>query len=387
MTQPDAIAAPPGGLQRLKLYFEQNEREVAVVFFTGGFGFDIVTTGSIDSWFTIGPQALYLLAITAVLLHMFLEQGAPPPELARLPAPKRWYYEYRSALVHFALGALMNLYAIFFFKSSSLLVSFGFLAFLVALLIANESRRFKALGMHVKFALLALCFLSFSAAVVPILAGSIGLGVFLLSMLVGCLPPVAAAWWIRSRRPGLFAQARRQILLPLGCVLVGFLASYLARVIPPVPLSIPFIGVYHTVERTEEGYRLTHERTWWRIWHNGDQQFRAQPGDKVYVFFRIFSPARFADEVQMRWYLEARGPRLGPAGHDSHQDRGRPRAGFPRLRREGELPARAMEGPGGNHRRPRNRPGLLRPGDGGRDAARRDHGARLVRPSGDLGAS
>ena len=307
MTQPDAIAAAPGALQRLKLYFEQNEREVAAVFFTGGFGFDIVTAGSIDSWLTIGQQAFYLLAITAVLLHMFLAQGAPPPELARLSAPKRWYYEYRSPAIHFALGALMNLYAIFFFKSSSLLVSFGFLAFLVVLLLANESRRFKALGMHVKFALLALCFLAFSAALTPAVVGSIGLGVFLLSMLIGCLPPVAAAWWIRSRRPELSLQVRRQILQPLGFVLVAFLGSYLLRVIPPVPLSIPFIGVYHGVERTEEGYRLTHERPWWRIWHNGDQHFRAQPEDKVYVYFRIFSPARFSDEVQMRWYWKPAG--------------------------------------------------------------------------------
>ena len=302
MTQPDAIAAAPGALQRLKLYFEQNQREVAAVFFTGGFGFDIVTAGSIDSWLTIGQQVLYLLAISAVLLHTFHAQGTPPPELAQLSAPKRWYYEYRSAAIHFALGALMNLYAIFFFKSSSLLASFGFLGFLLVLLLANESRRFKALGMHVKFALLALCFLAFSAAMTPIAVGSIGLGVFLLSMLVGCLPPVTAAWWIRTRRPALFQQARRQILLPLGFVLVAFLGSYLLRVIPPVPLSIPFIGVYHNVERTEEGYRLSHERPWWRFWHNGDQQFRAQPEDKVYVYFRIFSPARFSDEVQMRWY-------------------------------------------------------------------------------------
>jgi len=85
-------------------------------------------------------------------------------------------------------------------------------------------------------------------------------------------------------------------------VLVGFLASYLLRVIPPVPLSIPFIGVYHAVERTDEGYRLSHERPWWRFWHNGDQWFRAQPGDNVYVFFRVFSPARFSDEVRIRWF-------------------------------------------------------------------------------------
>jgi hypothetical protein len=302
MIEPDAIAAPPGALQRLKLYFEQNQRAVAAIFFAGGFGFDILTAGSIDSWLTIGQQVLYLLAVTAVLLHMFLAQGAPQPEPAHLRRLPRWYYEYRSPVIHFALGALMNLYAIFFFKSSSLLVSFGFLAFLITLLIANESRRFKALGLHVKFALLALCFFAFCAALVPIIAGSIGLGVFLLSMLAGCLPPATAAWWIRSRRPELFAQARRQILVPAGIVLMGFLASYLLRVIPPVPLSIPFIGVYHAVERTEEGYRLSHERSWWRFWHNGDQRFRAQPGDKVYVFFRIFSPARFSDEVRIRWF-------------------------------------------------------------------------------------
>jgi hypothetical protein len=52
---------------------------------------------------------------------------------------------------------------------------------------------------------------------------------------------------------------------------------------------------------------LTHERPWWRFWHNGDQEFRAQPGDKVVVFFRIFSPARFSDQVQMRWLWKPAG--------------------------------------------------------------------------------
>lgn len=307
MTLPDAIAAQGGALQRLKLRFDQNEREVAVVFFVGGFVFDLLTLGRIDSWLTIGQQAAYLAAVMAVLMHMFLQQAAPPAEAVQLPRLLRWYYDYRSAAIHFSLGALLSLYAIFFFKSSSLLVSFGFLAFLVALLVANESRRFKALGLHVKFALLGLSFLSFAAIVVPILVGSIGLGVFLLSMLAGSLPLGAAAWWVRRSAPGMFAQARRQILLPLACVLIGFLTFYLFRLIPPVPLSIPFIGVYHEVERSAEGYRLIHERPWWRFWHNGDQQFRAQPGDRVYVFFRVFSPARFADRVQMRWYWEPGG--------------------------------------------------------------------------------
>jgi hypothetical protein len=307
-TPREVLAAVPGALQRAKSYLEENERALTVVFFSGGFVFDIATVGRIDSWFTIGQQAVYLAVITAVLLQVLLEQGTAP-DAAAMPALRRWYYEYRGAAVHFLLGAQLSLYTIFFFKSSSLLVSAGFLAFLVALLLANESRRFKALGLHVKFALLGLCYLAYAAYVVPVFVGSIGTAIFLLSMLVGSLPLVAAAWAIGRRGPELLARVRRQVLLPLGCVLVGFLASYLARVIPPVPLSIPFIGVYHGVERAGGSFRLYHERDWWRFWHHGDQHFVARPGDKVYVYFRVFSPARFADSVQLRWFWkdEARG--------------------------------------------------------------------------------
>jgi hypothetical protein len=309
--------APPALRGRLERYFKEKERAVAVAFFAAGFVFDMLTVGRIDSWATIGQQVVYLAVIMTALLQLFHEQGQPAPDLAALSRLRRWVHEYRGAAVHFLLGALLNLYAIFFFKSSSLAVSFAFLGFLVALLLANESRRFKALGLPFKFALLALCFLCFFAMLLPVLAGSIGLAMFLASMLAASVPLAAAGWWIRRAAQARFAAARRQILVPLGCVLVGFLGFYLFRLIPPVPLSIPFIGVYHSVERSAEGYRLTHEREWWRFWHNGDQAFRAQPGDKAYVYFRVISPARFADQLQLRWYWRAGGGIGGWALHDT----------------------------------------------------------------------
>lgn len=309
MTQTSAIPASPGAVQRLKLYYEKNERSIAVLSFVAGFVFDIVTLGRIDSWFAIGQQVLYLVLIATALTQMMLEQAGPPPQRDGMFVLKRWYYQSRTAIVHFLFGSLLNLYTIFFFKSSSLLVSFGFLVFLVLLLVANESKRFKSLGLPFKFAMLSLCVLSFFAYLVPIAVGSIGVVVFLASMLIGCLPMIALGWRVRARAPQLAGPVRNQIHVPLGLVLLGFFVLYYFRVIPPVPLSIPFIGVYHSVDRTEQGYRLSHERPPWRFWHNGDQEFVARPGDKIYVFFRVFSPTRFSDQVQMRWYWkdEARG--------------------------------------------------------------------------------
>jgi hypothetical protein len=291
-----------GTLERIKLYAARNERRLALSFFVAGFLFDIVTLGRIDSWLTIGQQAVYLLVVTIVLVQMLRAEGQPAPDLSSASRLRRWYREYRNPAIHFLLGALLSAYTMFFFKSSSLLVSFGFMLVLVVLLLANEAERFKKLGLSFKFALLALCWLSYFAYVIPVFIGSTGLVVFLASMAVGCVPLAVVSLFVLKDR-------KRKILVPLGCVVIVFLTFYLFRLIPPVPLSIPFMGVYHGVERTEQGYRLIHERPAWRVWHNGDQWFRAQGGDRVFVYFRIFSPGRFSDQVLMRWYFRdgARG--------------------------------------------------------------------------------
>jgi len=182
------------------------------------------------------------------------------------------------------------------------MTSFVFLGILAALLAANESHRFKGLGLSFKFTLLSVCLLSFFSCVIPIAAGHIGPLVFFFSMVVGCLPLVGLGWWLQVYRPGRFERAKTEILLPMACVLIGYTSLYVLKLTPPVPLSIPFIGVYHGVERTDAGYLLAHERPWWKFWANGDQDFVAQSPDRIYVAFRIFSPTHFSDEVVMNWF-------------------------------------------------------------------------------------
>lgn len=275
-----------------------------VAFFVGGVLFDILTLQRIDDWFTIGQQIFYLVVLLLIMMQMFFEEAKPGPAVTPLHGIRKYYYKYRVHALHFVFGSLFSCFSFFFFKSSSVFTSFVFLAIMVTLLVANEFEHVKNMGLPVKFALFSVCSLSFFASLVPTLIGFVGVTVFLLSMFVGCLPLVLITLWIQSKHGALFEKCKRQILVPNGLVLILFLSLYLFKIIPPIPLSIPFMGIYHTIERTNEGFRLGHQREWWRIWNNGDQIFRAQRGDKIQVFFRIFSPAHFSDQVLIRWYLK-----------------------------------------------------------------------------------
>src|SRR5438045_6147356 len=202
MSLTGCVPASPRTGQRLRLYYARQEGRVAALFSTGGFIFDTVAVGRIDSWHMIAQQTLYLAIVTAVLTHVFFVLDAPAAE--SLPRVKRFYYRYRIAILSFCLGTLLNLYTVFFFKSSSLLISFSFMLVIIALLLANEFGPFQRLGLSFKFALLSLCLLSFCAAVVPMIFGEVGTAVFLASMAVGCLPMLGLATSIRTRAPQRF---------------------------------------------------------------------------------------------------------------------------------------------------------------------------------------
>jgi hypothetical protein len=77
---------------------------------------------------------------------------------------------------------------------------------------------------------------------------------------------------------------------------------YAARLIPPVPLSVQYQGVFHNVERHGRDYVLTAERPpFYRFWRTDSRPFHFRPGDRVCYFARIFAPNRFKGTVMIRW--------------------------------------------------------------------------------------
>ncbi len=345
MTDQIPDAPQPSRMQRLKEYYAQHEVRFSAAFFLAGFLFDVVTLSSPDDPFTIIQQVVYLLILNVLLMmESRLEfQGVEPPRWLRRAWP------YHGLVVHFILGSLLSLYSLYFFKSASLSSSILFMVLMFAALVLNELPQFQKLGLKIRWSLFSLCIFSFTLTLMPVLFGHVGWLPFLASLVVTTaillavihdlhkrdpqakvvqqesVPPEPAGAQnlqstaqaptagapqtvVREVRPKAFYLKK---LAPAFGVLVLFFVFYLFKILPPVPVTLQKVGVYHDIQKdsvTDE-YLLFRERPWWKFWQNGDQTFYARPGEKIYVFAAIYSPTSFSDQVYMTWMRK--DPELG----------------------------------------------------------------------------
>ena len=396
---------PTSRYQRLQAFRHEHAKMEIAVFFAAGFLFDIVTLSRIDDLFSLLQQAVYILTLAGL---MVLEERYR----AGVGAPPRWLqkaWRFSEDVIHFLFGSLLSSFTLFYLKSSSDLASLVFMTVLGTLLVANELPRFREWGPIVRFALLSLCLTSYLAVLLPIIFGFLSKWLFVAAVVLSC---GVLAWLVRKLRIWTRGAAAilEHVAAPAFGMQVLLVAAYFFGAIPPVPLSVQFIGIYHEVippgrtsvlpdspaaeaaapsvtaaeaaapsvtaaeaaapaeptpepaaepngednpspsadaeadaesgtapeaiaseaaapasepgepaataaapdvpPRTVQGaYQLKHQRPWWKLWQNGDQDFLARPGDIVYCFARVFAPNRFRDAIYVHWWLQGKAGR------------------------------------------------------------------------------
>lgn len=280
-------------------------RHSTAAMFVAGFLFDFLTMQRIDAWTDLAFQLGYLTALTGLLVYQHRELAGrwTPGRLTR-----RWW-RYNLEALHFIYGGLLSAYVVLYFRSSTAARPALFLGLLVAVMVINEVPRVRGAGYRLRLGLYSFCVLSFLTYFIPILIGRIDAWVFLLSLLASAVVVWHVTRWLAPPGDGRPAE-RLRLFAPAGAVLVFVATLYVLRLIPPVPLSVQFQGIYHDVRREAGGYTLVYPQPpLWALWRRDSRPFVRRDGDRLHYFARVFAPIGFRHRVMIRW--EVFDPRVG----------------------------------------------------------------------------
>ncbi len=284
-------------VRRGQTLYQRYRKYIPVISFVGGFLWDSLTLTRIDRMSDNLILLLYLIlvGVLMVLVHL-IEQG----KITRKLILK--YQEYYPAGIQFFLGGLFSSYVVFYFHSASLSKDWLFIGLLVVLLVANEFLEKRLTNLFLQMALYALVTLSFFIFFLPVVLHRMGTGIFFLSLLLSIAVMVVLLYLLFHRWKLFPLHQLKQLFGMVGSIYLLMVLFYLLNLIPPVPLSLKFAGIYHHVHREGEQYHLRFAQPeWYQIFKKWENPFYYTQGDTAFCFTAIFAPTRLRTQIQHVW--------------------------------------------------------------------------------------
>jgi len=277
---------------RAKNIAQNNRRYLPTVALFAGFVWDTITLGRPDQLFD-NLVILFYLVLAGVMIVLLNRQDERGKESSLT----------QFIIVQFSFGNLASALFVIFGKSGTLVGSWPFLLVFVALLIGNEFMRGKQNQLRIHVAIYYLFLLSYSVLIVPVLARAIGPEIFFVSGVLSIVLIVFFLSIVYKAAPKQTAEHKQHLLGIVTAVFIGFNVFYIANLIPPVPLSLRDIGIYHNVTRSAENFYVVifEKGKWYEPWKRSDETVHYSEGDEVFCFSSVFAPARISTPIFHRW--------------------------------------------------------------------------------------
>lgn len=272
-------------------------RHISSVAFVVGFLWDTLTLTRIDRVYDNVVFISYLLIAFAgiLLVHSVDTERWAPAWLAK-------HKEWLPALVQFPLGGLFSGFFIFYSKSAEFWTSWPFLLLLALLFVGNEffRRRYERLVFQVS--VLHFSLTSYLILVTPVVLGTLGTSTFILATLLSVFVTALILQVIMRLFPDLYRRAMRGVWFAVGGIFVGFHVLYITNLIPPVPLTLKDIGIYHSVVKVPEGYRVEFEAPHkYAFWRTTASIFHRTHNEAAYCFSSVYAPTALRTKIFHSW--------------------------------------------------------------------------------------
>lgn len=282
------------------------ERHIMVAGIITGFIFDFIIADRPDSI----TNNLYLLSYLCISggLIIWLNLGS-----ARHGEKEKPYQPLILLfMLQFCFGGLASNMLVLYSHSGTLAGSTLFFLILGSLVVGNEFMRTRYSQLRFNIVVFYLLLLTYLIIAAPtFIFHSVGTLVFLAS---GALSLAVIAGFLslvymlvfrgRERKEHLY-----EVSILVGCVFVLFNALYFLQIIPPVPLSLKNIGMYHSLTRlstsaggTQAIYSATYEPApWFAFWRDTSSTYTVAGARKASCFSSVFAPTGLTTPIVHVW--------------------------------------------------------------------------------------
>jgi len=281
--------------QKAKDFYFKYERRIGTAALFFGFILDSLTLQRIDDLFENLIVIFYLiLSGFIIFLINIYKSGESKSKTLSIVGP------FLPTITQFSFGGLFSAFFIFYSRSGDFSVSWPFILILLFLLIGNEffKEYYKRQSFQISIYFVAVY--SFLIFFIPIIISSVGAIAFVIS---GLLSIVAIKFFVYIM--DLFTKVEEErgaAFFSVGLIFVLINVLYFTNILPPIPISLKDVGVYHLVEREEDGnYLLRSEKESWIESILPGKTIHLIRGNPLYVFSSVFAPTNISSDIVHCW--------------------------------------------------------------------------------------
>lgn len=272
-------------------FFKKYKHHFPVAALVFGLAWDSLTLGR--------PDELYG---NLVLLSYLIIAGFCITLMARRELLQKESKIWLSLITQFSFGNLAGGLLVLYIGSATLVGNWPFLLIIVGLLIGNEIFKTRYERLHFNTIVYYLLIFLYSILIVPVLFRSVESWTFLVSAVLSLLIIGAFLYLLSFTAREIVIKSRVMLTRNIFMVLVVFGTLYYTNVIPPVPLAVRDIGIFHSVERIGGEYQVTYEKgSWYEFWRKSDSKINLNVTDTASCFSAIFAPTELETPVLHVW--------------------------------------------------------------------------------------
>jgi hypothetical protein len=281
-------------------WYTRYERPLSSVSLIGGFIWNVFVLKRVDLflenfWIVVH---LVVAGVCIILINRLENKMQRPGRVREEPSTLHFWLV---TILQFMFGGLLSTYLVFYFRSTTLSVTWPFLLILATAFMLNErvKKHYNKVLFQVSFFYLAL--FSFTIFFVPIIVNQIGRAVFLLSGAVSIVLIVLFLSALKRISYERFNTHEYKVNRLLAVIFLCINVLYFFNLIPPIPLSLKDAGIYHSISRDSKGnYVVLGEPESWSRYLFAET-IHIKNKETMYAYTAIFSPASFRTDMVHEW--------------------------------------------------------------------------------------